>query len=114
LNKLESPYVPSLIDFGQLVLEKKIFKKISVYFYCFAIISQKGYPLSWNKFESPSPQDDLCQVWLKLAQWFWRKRFKNEPIPFLHICDYLPFEEDLAFYMNKLKFPSSKDNLYQV
>jgi hypothetical protein len=26
------------------------------------------------KLESPSPKDDLCQVWLKLAQWFWRSR----------------------------------------
>jgi hypothetical protein len=25
-----------------------------------------------------------------------------------------PFEEDLALYLNKLEFPSSKDNLYQV
>jgi hypothetical protein len=25
----------------------------------------------------------LCQVWLKLALWFWRKRFLNDPIPFL-------------------------------
>jgi hypothetical protein len=36
------------------------------------------------------------------------------PTPFLHFCDYLPFEEDLALYLNKLDFPSSKDNLYQV
>jgi hypothetical protein len=24
----------------------------------------------------------------------------------LHFCDYLPFEEDLALYLNKLEFPS--------
>jgi hypothetical protein len=24
----------------------------------------------------PSPKDDLCQVWLKLAQWFWRRSRK--------------------------------------
>jgi hypothetical protein len=33
---------------------------------------------------------------------------------FLHFCDYLPFEEDLALYLNKLNFPLSKDTLYQV
>ena len=27
-----------------------------------------------NKLESSSPNDALCQVWLKLAQWFWRRR----------------------------------------
>jgi hypothetical protein len=56
----------------------------------------------------------LCQVWIKLALWFWRKRFLNDPIPFLHFCDYLTFEEGLALYLNKLEFPSPKDNLYQV
>jgi hypothetical protein len=75
---------------------------------------ERGYPLSLNKLESPSPKDDLCQVWLKLAQWFWRTRFLNDPTPFIHFYDYLPFEEDLAFYLNKLEFPSPNDNLYHV
>ena len=29
-----------------------------------------------NKLESPLHQDWLCQVWFKLAQWFWRRRWK--------------------------------------
>jgi hypothetical protein len=29
---------------------------------------EKGDPLHLNKLESPLPKDDLCQVWLKLAQ----------------------------------------------
>jgi hypothetical protein len=75
---------------------------------------EKGYPLGLNKLESPSPKDNLCQVWLKLAQWFWRGRFLNDSTLFLHFCDYLPFEEKLALYLNKLEFPLPKDNLYQV
>jgi hypothetical protein len=51
---------------------------------------------------------------VKIAQWFWSKRFLNDPIAFFEFCVYLPFEEDLALYLNKLQFPSSKDNLYQV
>ena len=35
---------------------------------------EKGRALYLNKFESPSPKDALCQVWLKLAKWFWRRR----------------------------------------
>jgi hypothetical protein len=73
-----------------------------------------GYPLLLNKIESSLRKDDLCQAWLKLVKWFWRRRFSNDPIPFLHFCDYLPFEKDLALYLNKLKFPSPKDNLHQV
>jgi hypothetical protein len=38
----------------------------------------------------------------------------NDPILYLHFCDYLPFDEDLSLYLNKLGFPSSKDNLHQV
>jgi hypothetical protein len=45
--------------------------------------------------------------------WFCRRRFLNDPTQILHFCDYLPFEEDLALYLNKLDLPSPKDNLYQ-
>ena len=37
---------------------------------------EKGRALLLNKLGSPSPQDSLCQVWLKLDQWFWRRRWK--------------------------------------
>jgi hypothetical protein len=47
-----------------------------------------------------------------LAQWFWRRKFLNDPIPFLHFCNYLPFEEELALYLNKTESPLPKDNLY--
>ena len=38
------------------------------------------YPLInyLNKLESPSPNDALCQMWLKMAQWFWRRTQKCE------------------------------------
>ena len=66
---------------------------------------ERDNPLHLYKFEFPQPKDDLCQVWLKLALWFWRRRFLNDPTPFLHFCNYLPLEEDLALYLNKLEFP---------
>ena len=47
-----------------------------MYFHHFVIISHLALLL--NKLESPSPKDALCQVWLKLAQWFWRRRWKCE------------------------------------
>jgi hypothetical protein len=34
----------------------------------------KDVPLHLNKLESPL--HDFCQVWLKLAQWFWRRSRK--------------------------------------
>ena len=33
---------------------------------------EKGVTLYFNKFESPLPREALCQVWLKLTQWFYR------------------------------------------
>jgi hypothetical protein len=61
-----------LIEFGLLVLEKKIFKFFSAFLlFRYYLPLEKGDPLHLNKLESPTPKDDLCQVWLKLAQWFW-------------------------------------------
>jgi hypothetical protein len=42
------------------------------------------------------------------------EKILNDPTTFLHFCDYLPLEENLAFYLIKLEFPSPKDNVYQV
>jgi hypothetical protein len=72
-----------LIEFGLLVLEKKISKNFQIIF-TLSLLSplEKGYPRFLNKLILPLPKDDLCQVWLKLAQWFWRRRFLNDPTPF--------------------------------
>jgi hypothetical protein len=51
---------------------------------------------------------------VKIDQMVLEKKIFNDPTPFLHFCDYLPFEEDLALHLNKLEFPLLKDNLYQV
>jgi hypothetical protein len=84
---------------------KKIFKNVQCIFTLLLLSPLgKGLSPSLNKFESTSSKDDLCQIWLKLAQWFWRKRFLNDLIPFLHFCDYLPFEEDLALNLKILEF----------
>ena len=96
--------MPNLIEIGSVVLEKKIFKFCQMYFHYFVIISEvwlklaqwfcrrffefvhalsqfrnylpfeKGGALYLNKLESLLLKDALCQVWLKLAQWFWRRR----------------------------------------
>ena len=34
--------------------------------------------LGLNKIESTLPKDALCLVWLKLAQWLWRREWKYE------------------------------------
>ena len=73
-------FVPRLLKFGPVLLEKKIFFNfINVFsLFCNYLPSEKGEALHLNKLESPSPRDTLCQVWLKLAQWFSRRRWKCE------------------------------------
>ena len=70
-------FVLCLVEIGPVVLEKKIFKYLQ-YNFTFSLLSplfEKGVALYLNNFESPPPKDALCQVWLKLAKWYWRKRF---------------------------------------
>jgi hypothetical protein len=43
-----------------------------------------------------------------------KKKIFKWPHPFLHLCNYLPFEEDLALKFNNLEFTLPKDDMYQV
>ena len=57
---------------------------------------EKGGALHLNKFEFSSHKDALCQVWLKLAQWFWRRDFFSSNV-FSLFGNYLPLEKDGSF-----------------
>ena len=70
--------------------------------------------LHLNKVESPSPKNALCQVWLKLVQWFLRRRFFNFVNVFSLFRNYFPVEKGVSLHLHKLGFPSSKDALCQV
>ena len=71
--------MPSLVEIGPVVLEKKIFNFVNVFsLFRNYLPFAKGGALHLNRFESPSPKDTLCQVWLKLVQWFWSRRWKCE------------------------------------
>ena len=52
---------------------KNIFGQYIFAISCLDLPLKKDMTLHLNKLESPSPKDALCQVWLKLACWFWRK-----------------------------------------
>ena len=61
----------------------------------------KGGALHLNQLEISLPKDTLCQVWLKLAKWFWSRY-------------HLPLEKSRDLHLNKLEFPTPKDALCQV
>ena len=58
--------------------EEEDFLISSMYFllFCNYLTLEKGRALHLNKLESPSAKDALCQVWLKLVQWFLRRSWK--------------------------------------
>ena len=57
--------------------------------------------LHLNKFNSPSPRNNLCQVWLKLAQWFLRNFFNFVNV-FSLFRNYLPLKKGGALHLNKI------------
>ena len=103
--------MPSLVEIGPVVLEKKIFSILSMYFSYYVITLKRGVALHLNKRESTSRKDTLCQVWLKLAKWFLRRRFLYFVNVFWLFCNYLPLEKDVALHLNKLESPPLKDAL---
>ena len=46
--------------------------------------------------------DALCRVWLKLVQWFLRRRFLNFVNVFSQFRNYLPLEKGVALYFPNL------------
>ena len=63
---------------------------------------EKCMALHLNKLQSPLPKDALCQVWLKLAQWFWRKRFFNSSMYFRNILIISPCKRAGPFIWTNL------------
>ena len=51
----------------------------------------------------------LWQFWLKLAEWFWRRRFLNILNRNLLFRYYLPLEKSMGLHLNKLESPPPKD-----
>ena len=92
----------SLVEIGPVVLEQKIFK----FRQCVSDISKlspigRGRTLYFKNLEFPSTKDALCQVRLKLAQCFWRRRFLN----FVNVFHF-PLEKGVVLRLNKLEFPT--------
>ena len=104
---------------GHIVHLRKQFKSINTYDYIITLIKRRKKTLlilvlHLKKHESPSPNDVLCQVWLKLVQWFWKRRFLNFVNIFSLFPNFLPLEIGGALHLNKLESPLPKDALCQV
>ena len=106
MNKLVSPSPKDALCQVWLILAqwfwRRYFNFVNVFWlFCNYPFLEKGGALHLKKLESLLLEDELCQVWLKLAKWFWRGRFLNFVNVFLLFCNYIPFEKIGAVHLNK-------------
>ena len=109
--------VPNLVEIGPVVWRRRFFNFVNVFsLFRNYLPFEKGGALHLIKIESPSPKDALCQVWLKLAHWFWRRRWKCEKFTDRQTDRQTTddrWSEKLtwAFSSGELKMKSSKTNI---
>ena len=77
LKKLESPSSKNDLCWDWLKLThwfcRRFFNFVNVFsLFHYYLPFEKGWALHLNKLESPLHKEALCQVWLKLVQWFLR------------------------------------------
>ena len=85
-RKLESPLHRDALCKVRLKLAQcfwgKRFLKVCQWFsllhVCFYLPLENGVVLHLTKLGFPLPREAMCQVWLKLAKWFWRRNRKCE------------------------------------
>ena len=73
-------FVPSLVEIGSVVLEKKIFDFVNVFsLFRYYLPLKKGVVINFNKIEYTITEDVLSQVWLKFTKAYWAhfRREKN-------------------------------------
>ena len=69
-----------------------------MYFFFYYLSLEKDMAQTWIPFTT---KDALCQILLKLARWFWRRRFLNFDKVFSLFCYYLSLEKGVALHLNK-------------
>ena len=80
LTKIESPSLKDALcrlKLGLWYWRRFYFVRVLLLFRYYLPL-EKGETFPLNKLASSWPKDSLCQVWWKLARWFWRRRWKCE------------------------------------
>jgi hypothetical protein len=81
---------------------------------CNFLFFEEDLALYLKNLKFPLPKDDVYQVWLKLACWFWSRRFFKIFSVFLLFCYYLPLGEGFPLHLNNLESSPPKDDLCHV
>ena len=107
-------FVRSLVDTGLVVLEK-VFKFCQFIFDISLLLGNGTRSFIWIHL-IPFTQGAfcLCHVWLKLNQWFWRRRFLNIVKEFYIFYYYTPLEKGVSLHLNELESLSPKNDSCQI
>ena len=105
----------SLVEIDPVVLGGRYLNFVNVFsLFRNDLPLENDVALHLEKLESPPPKDALCQVWLKLNQWYWRRRFVNVVNVFSLLLNHPTMEKSVTLHSNKPKSPSPKDALRQI
>ena len=96
---------------GHIAHLSKQFKSINDYDYIITLIRRTkktinfflriDWFLIWTNLNPLKPKGALCQVWLKLAQWFWR-RFQISSMYFRYFVIISPWKRAWSFIWTNL------------
>ena len=94
-KKLETPlpknaYWQVWLKLAQWLRRRRYFNFVNIVllFRNYLPLEMEG-ALHLNKLEFLSPKDAFCKVWLKLVQWFWRRRFFFRFLQFIFSISWL-------------------------
>ena len=74
----------------------------SMYVCYFYLPLEKGGAPNLNKLQFHSSKDALYWIWLKLAQWFWRRFYKKFLMYFCYFVIISPWKKEGPFICTKL------------
>ena len=112
----------NFVEIGPMFLGRRCFNFVNVFslFHNYLPLEKFG-ALHLNKLESHSPMDVLCQVWLKLAQWFssgpvvqQKRIFFNFINVFSLFRNNLPLEKSDALQLDKFESCLPKNAMCKV
>lgn len=90
-----------------MALDKKIFKTTNPFsLFLDYLPFEEKMPFQLNKFKIFPPNDALCQLELRLAQWFWRRIFLRHSIPFSLFPKWYLLKVNWLILINLIVFPS--------
>jgi hypothetical protein len=96
----------NLIYSSSVVLVKKIFiRPHPIFAFLWLSLLWRGPGPLFEQFRIPFTQEWFIQVLLKLACWFWRRRFFKNFSLFLLFRDYFPLKKGNPLHLNNLESP---------